>query len=412
MYRRAALVGLALVLGASGIAAFGAHAKAEASEPAPVIVTYPVATQLTNFDFITQSLANRRARGEHPKLLFGSSELAPDLAGPAHPARLFTNGRYDIDVAVMGRAGTADLWSAIEMGALAPQLDDKRLVFVVSLQWFMSYRNPKSEFPGLFSEGAYHAFMDNPDISQSLKERITSRMAEYGVDRRAGSTPVGAWVERIDGNASNLLADLRQATDTNLATAPGAQTLPVQASGAEASPESLEAQPITQTGDPDWPAIFDRAEADAKARSANNSLGFYDTWYQKKFKTWERGAKDSWQKFGDGSYLSEQEFEDFGMLLEVCREAHIKPLILIQPVKGAAYDQTIYTAQVRKEYYDRIRAMCGQAQVPVADFSDHEYDRFFLRDYSHPSDLGGAYYAHAIYAWFTTGEADTSRPGA
>jgi D-alanine transfer protein len=47
----------------------------------------------------------------------------------------------------------------------------------------------------------------------------------------------------------------------------------------------------------------------------------------------------------------------------------------------------------------------------VADFSSHEYDTYFLREYSHPSDLGGAYYSKAIYTYLTTGVADTSPSG-
>ena len=59
----------------------------------------------------------------------------------------------------------------------------------------------------------------------------------------------------------------------------------------------------------------------------------------------------------------------------------------------------------------RVQRACEQAGVPVADFSSHEYDTYFLREYSHPSDLGGAYYSKAIYTYLTTGVADTSPSG-
>lgn len=407
--RRAAAVALAVALAAAGLGAFGLQATRRALAPSTSIVTYPAATQVSNFDFMTGSLAAREHRGEHPKLIFGSSELAPDLAGPAHPARLLTNGRYAIDAAVMGRAGTTDLWSAIEMGAMAPRVSDRRMVFFVSMQWFMSYRRPRKEFPGVFSEGAWRAFMENPDISAELKARVADRMAEYGVDRRAGSSPLGALADEVDAGAANLASDLRQATGADPAAAPGAQTLPARGGAAELDAEEEATQPRTAAGDPDWGAIFSRALSDARARSGGNSAGFYDAWYKKKFKAWERGARSRWRKLDDGSYFSQQELDDFKMLLSVCREAGITPLIVIQPVKGAAYDATIYKAEVRRQFYDMIRGAARDAGASVADFSDREYDPFFLRDYSHPSDLGGAYYARAIYTWFKTGTADTSK---
>lgn len=135
-----------------------------------------------------------------------------------------------------------------------------------------------------------------------------------------------------------------------------------------------------------------------------------DAWYGKYFKTWLEGANKSWKVRGD-EYFSSQEFEDFKMVLDVCRETGVEPLIVIQPVKGAAYDQTVYTCEVRQQYYRMVRDAAADAGFQVADFSGHEYDRYFLRDYSHPSELGSAYYSKAIYTFLKTGYADTSPSG-
>jgi len=407
--RRLAAVALSLALAAGGLGLAGFRARMRPPAPSTSIITYPAAAQVSDFDLMTGELAARERRGEHPKLVFGSSELAPNQAGPAHPARLFTNGRYAIDAAVMGRAGTADLWSAIEMGAMAPRVSDRRMVFFVSMQWFMAYRKPEKEFPAVFSEGAYRAFMENPDISDGLKARITDRMAEYGVDRRAGSTALGGIVQEVDGWAAGLAADLRRAAGSDPVDAPGAQSVPVRDASKALGADEQAAQPRTPSGDPDWATLFSRAEADARSRSAGNADGFYDSWYKKRYRRWEEGARSTWKAPRDGSYFSRQELDDFKMLLEVCREAGIEPLIVIQPVKGVAYDKTVYTAEVRERYYDMIRGAAREARVSVADFSDREYDPLFLRDYSHPSDLGGAWYARAIYSWFATGEAETAR---
>ena len=87
-------------------------------------------------------------------------------------------------------------------------------------------------------------------------------------------------------------------------------------------------------------------------------------------------------------------------MLEVCRATGVEPLVVIQPVKGAVYDQTAYTRDVRARYYDMVRSACARAGVRTADFSDCEYDPLFLRDYSHPSDYGAALDSQALYGFW------------
>ena len=130
--------------------------------------------------------------------------------------------------------------------------------------------------------------------------------------------------------------------------------------------------------------------------SAGNEFGFYDSWYESSYRDWLSGAQRKW-RVDDGAYWSAEELEDFELMLEVCRQTGVEPLVVIQPVKGAAYDQTIYSREVRAEYYAMIRSACARAGVRVADFSDREYDPLFLRDYSHPSAYGSALYSRAIY---------------
>ncbi len=58
-------------------------------------------------------------RGESVAPVFGSSELNPGPAGFSHPGNLLAPGTYDVGALMAGRAGCADLWQAIEIGAFA-----------------------------------------------------------------------------------------------------------------------------------------------------------------------------------------------------------------------------------------------------------------------------------------------------
>lgn len=74
------------------------------------VIGYPSLQEVTNFDVMARSYDRRREQGDNPRLVFGSSELNPGPAGPAHPASLLEGGDYGVDVMVTGRAFCEDLW--------------------------------------------------------------------------------------------------------------------------------------------------------------------------------------------------------------------------------------------------------------------------------------------------------------
>lgn len=422
MVKRLVAVGLACLVAVGAMGAAVAASGSALDAAAGARVAYPTSGEVSSFAFMADSYEERRAAGTEPLPVFGSSELNPAPAGPSHPAALLTGGAYGMDVMTVGRAFCADLWQAIEVGALSTKMPDegpRKIVIFPSMQWFMCYRRPKAEFPAAFSEGAFDAFMGNDRISSALKERVLARMADYGVDRRPAATPLADAVDAIDHAATGTVNDIRLGFDLALEGAGDAPEAGTTTSAVPDGPASTPADAGARDGaqatatpdaaSPDWRAIFAAASNRAREAAAGNDLGLNSDWYSKSCNAWLAGAQRSWKVKGD-AYFSAQEFEDFETLLQVCREVGVEPLVVIQPVKGALYDQTIYNRGVRARYYDMIRGACAQAGVAVANFSSHEYDPYFLRDYSHPSDLGGAYYSQAIYTFYQTGKPVTSYP--
>ena len=161
--------------------------------------------------------------------------------------------------------------------------------------------------------------------------------------------------------------------------------------------------PLLADGSPDWDAILARANKLAAERSAGNADGYDDAWYRAKYARWIQGAQEQWSVPASGAYFSKRELEEFKMALQVCQEAGVDPLVVLQPAKGIAYDQTIYTREVRSSYYELIRSTCAEHGVEVADFSGREYDPTFFFDYSHPSAEGAARYSRALYTFFKNG---------
>ncbi len=398
MRRRIIALALAATLAVCGGAAYAWESRIS-GEDVPY-VGYPTAQEVSSWQLMRGQYENSVGRGESVALVFGSSELNPKSAGFSHPGNLLAPGTYDVGALMAGRAGCADLWQAIEIGAFASVADaPRRVVLFPSIQWFMTYRRPARDFPGVYSPGAFEAFMGNGAISDELKHRVARRAAEYGAGEPVDEGPVERVLHDVDEAASTLASDVRLAHD-----------LALDGRGPHAPEDASAPRPTHPDGGPDWDAVFTEADRAARDHAAGNDLGMNDAWYGKHYKTWLEGANENW-KVRDGEYFSSQEFDDFKMVLDVCRETGVEPLIVIQPVKGAAYDQTVYTREVRQRYYRMVRDAAADAGFQVADFSGHEYDRYFLRDYSHPSELGSAYYSKAIYTFMKTGHADTDPSG-
>lgn len=360
-------------------------------------VSYPSFPELKNYRFMLSSYQNRVAQGDNPVPVFGSSELNPRRANSKfHMVTLFRQNNYGMDVMAMGRGSIVNLWDAIEIGALSGQLQDKRVVIMPSMQWFMCYRNPQASFPATFSVGAWRALMENSAVSDSTKDEIRQTMAsEYGVNRTDAGLGLSGLVDGIDDTVGQTVSDIQL---KHLLRHPKEGGADFVSGMPHALTETQRSHASGQEQIPDWKNIFAQADAAARKKSGQNPYGFYHKWYGKgkPFKTWVKGARASWG-FKEGKPYSDSEYRAFELVLEVCRETGVEPLVILQPSKGVAYDKTIYGKDVRAKYYKRMRAICKKYGAQCADFSNHEYDPYFFYDYTHPSALGDAYYSQAIY---------------
>lgn len=381
--------GAAVVCGASA-AAFRAAGERARSEP---YAPYPTRQQLLDFSYVLDEYQERSAddgrSGAVTGLVLGSSELYPPAWMPEHPVELLAPGRCGVDVMALGRPNCECLWQAIEAGALASRGAPRRIVLIPSLIWFSVARRPAEEWPATFSQGAYDAFMANPGISTALKDCVTRRLGDYGVDARAAGPGPDGIAAAVDASAA------RAAQTARRLFAPEGSGMPAPPScGSPAAPGRAD--------EPDWSALYRSAAASDASACAGSPWGAFESWGHGGLADFRQRASEWAERPGDD--LSEQELDDFEMALEVCRQLGIETMVLLQPVNGRLYDQTRYSREVRQRYYRMLRDACDRAGAKVADFSSHEYDECFLRDDNHPSHVGSLYYSRALYSFFARGE--------
>lgn len=342
--------------------------------------------------------------GEQAIPVFGSSELFAAEDVSAFPKYLFRNGQSDFNMVLIGRGYMQSIHHAVNAGALGPYIKGKKAALILSPQWFTKAHLAPETYASRFSEEAYAAFMKNPAISGPLKKRVAERMealltadpAQLERIRKvrqaalehtlnlAGQVEMGLYSRFIDIKAVHALAKALE---------------PAGSAGAADAPDAG-AQEQVRVRELDFQALLPEAEAAGKRACTNNEYYIFDAYYD----TYVRDALE--QRKGSqakDSYMDSPEYGDLRLFLEVCRELGIEPLIVSIPVNGKWYDWTGFPKEDRDGYYQKIRDLCEEYQVSLADFSGKEYEPYFLKDVMHLGWKGWVYVDEAVYRFYQGG---------
>ena len=368
---RGVLAGLlAAALGLAGVCAM--LPAQTAYDPARLYDYVYSGTKSQSVPFTTASMS------DDGHLAFGSSEffISKDKVAQC-PQAVFGENVTGVDLTYVGEAYDQSLWQAIAAGAYAGEAKNKKVMIVVSPQWFFKGNGDQGKFASKFSYELYRRFANNPSISGETKAYVRSRVEALGVDAKTTAAANRDTVLDAANDAATAFADdlrTRSRLPGIIAGAPLKST--VRAAG-------------TSTGEPDWNALLKQADASGDAACTTNDFGIYDAYWQKNSGYHvERG-----QNFSQ----ADEEYADLACFLRVCREAGLEPLVTIRPVHGAWYDREGVAHAERQAYYERIRGLCDDAGAAYADFSSCEYEKYFLCDTVHPGWCGWVRIEQAFY---------------
>lgn len=328
----------------------------------------------SSVDFVRANLR------EDSLLMLGSSEFSTPAQTVAQvPAQVFGTNNYGVRPMLVGEAFDQALWHAIALGALADGgLPRNKVVLVVSLGEYTDGGLDNASFGERFSYTLYQAFCKNNRIDERTREYVRKRLIEQGIDeatvRAAGrEDPLAS----VDGFVLGLMDDLRLR----------GQLGEVRASG----------MPLAQGTEtvPDWDLLRMQALEEAQRRSTTNEWGAEDGFWTRELQP----VLDRLEGARAGeTYTATPEYEDLACFLDICDACGIEPLVIIEPSMGPYYDYIGIDAQTRAGAYQRICDVVAQhPQAQIADFSDREYERYFLFDIVHFGWTGWIDAEQAIY---------------
>ena len=325
--------------------------------------------------------------------MYGSSEFGH--GGPDNPTKLFAGRPTGWDPYLVGQAGSLDLIQALYAGA--QDLKGKKIVLSLSPEWFSDSGGiSQSTFAAKFSALQAYKMIFNPSLTSQTKYSLAQRLIQFNGLKE--TYPV------LDGLLKYYGQKSLKANILELACWPAAR---VEMSALEVQDALKTVQVIRHLPSaeiaknsggasrkvlPSWSVLMQKANADVRKNETNNHFGVSNSFYSQEYRRLPK-FKNSQIR---GHFYPSLEYSDLDLLMSVLKDEGADPIFLIQPVNGRWYDFTDFPKAQRQKCYSLIREMANRFNFSLADFSAHEYDKYFMDDSSHPSEKGWLEFDEAL----------------
>lgn len=330
-------------------------------------------------------------------VVFGSSELilsGYDINEFTHPENLFNHGHSNYNTILFGRGYTQSLQHAIDLGAIQNNLKDNKVVLILSPQWFTEDNIPGQFFTRNFSDAQYLEFLQNDNVSLETKAAIANRVDEMMEEYPSTYERVRQYENVYVNNSKNLISILHAKIYQLYSNMKHRYILwndYLEKLTIDYDDNTVDINSI------DFDELLIKAEEEGKKQCTNNEYGIFDIGFTNNFGSNYEKYKN---KEVNNSYAISKEYDDLELFLQVCEELNVEPLIISVPVNGKWYDYTGFPKEGRTDYYENIRKICDKYNVQLADFSDKEYEMYFLRDSMHLGWKGWVYVNEEIYKFY------------
>lgn len=314
-------------------------------------------------------------------LTFGSSEFStPSRLVPQVPSQVFGTTDYGLRPMLVGEAFDQSLWHTIALGAYADAgIPHQKAVLIVAPGWFTDGGQDAETFQARFSYSLYQRFCANPQIPDDVKQQVQSRLAQLGVDEtqlQAASPSLPQ--DFLNGIVFGALDDLK-----------------LRQSLLEVRGKGMERVTAQNAETPNFEALRQEAAETAAQMSTTNDWGLEDDFYTQQLQPVFDDLAGS--RSGE-TYSQTPEYDDLDCYLAVADACGIEVLVVISPVMGPYYDHIGIDQQTRNSCYDHIRSVVGtHPGAKIADFSDREYEKYFLYDIVHFGWTGWIDVEQALY---------------
>ena len=306
---------------------------------------------------------------------FGSSELS--RISPFHPSVLAEKYRRNYRPFLLGAPGTQSLSQYMMMRSAGDNLKYKKVVFIISPQWFVKEGVKDDYFNRYFSELQTFDWLFSLKKVTPTDQYFASRLLHFSKVKenerltdvlktiKAGQLPASDKIDQFQ-NKWNLLKREDELFSNiglnNQQTKIDHETKALPDSYQEAS-------------------LVNLAEKIGKSDTTNNPFGLKNDFYTHRIKKHVDRLKNA-QTHWD--YRFSPEFSDFQLVLQQLANAHAEVLFIIPPVNQKWSDYTGLSQQMIQEFAKKIKFQLNtQGFHRIADFTHQAKQPYFMEDTIH-----------------------------
>ena len=314
----------------------------------------------SSVDFVEANLSDESL------LVLGSSELStPKRLVPQVPSEVFGTTDYGLRLMLVGEAYDQSLWHAIALGAYdGAGIPNKQVAIIVTPNWFTDGGQDAETFKTRFSYSLYQRFSANERIPDEAKRYIRKRLEENGVEQtQLDAADPSMPQDYLNALAYGALDDLKLRRDLVDVRAKGSELVDAQV-------------PAT----PDFKVLREEAEQTGAQMSTSNDWGAEDSFYTEQLAPMLDDLKGS---RADETYSDTPEYDDLDCFLDIADACGIEVLVVLSPEMGPYYDHIGIDKDTREGCYDHVRSIVLDHGAQLADFSDREYEKYFMYDIVH-----------------------------
>lgn len=344
------------------------------TQPSEAVVQ-DAASSMANNILSGDVIKNEAMKSKNYVPFFGSSEL--NRISPFHPSVLAKKYQRSYTPFLLGAPGTQSLSQYMMMQSMGDEMDHRRVVFVISPQWFVKNGVDKPAFDAHYSklqvaqwlvstgkiqvQDRYLArrllYYDHPEKDQEMN-RLLTKVAQ-GMRLSKSDRAVLAYKIRLFTREDELFSTL------------GMQSRQQQIDHASQQ----------------LPAIYDKQELSRLAnrlgaqQTTNNKFLIQNSFYQNriaKIVPKLKNAQKNWE------YRYSPEFSDFQLVLQELAQKHSEALFIIPPVNEKWASYTGLSQSMLEGFTKKIKfQLQSQGFNQIADLSNQGNVDYFMNDTIH-----------------------------
>ncbi|MGN4127253.1 D-alanyl-lipoteichoic acid biosynthesis protein DltD [Lysinibacillus sphaericus] len=339
-------------------------------------------TSMAPLMFQGMYLQERMLQESNSMPLYGSSEL--NRFDPFHPYNYVRATDAPYSTFMIGRGGMQSITHFLNFAAQEGNLKDKKIVFIISPQWFTAKGMEELHFSPNYSMLHAYDLAFNKEIDPTLRNDAMERLLQFDTVKRDHLLRAMYQFKMSDGKEKPIVGRLAMMAGRVQKALLEKKDLyyslfPSTSHNLKSNDKLISNQTFEQQ--------LQHAEAYGQKRVSNELM--IENKFYKRLENSNLKKLEGFRKHVD--YTESPEYQDFQLVIDVLKDAGAKPLFVSIPVNGRWYDYAQYPQDRRQAYYKKMEQVLTAADVPYVDFSDHEYDPYFIMDTIHIAWKGWVY---------------------